>query len=237
MTPLLAFDTSTELLSIAVEADGRILARDEPGGPRASALIVPAIVDLLREARIELGDLAAIAFGQGPGAFTGLRTACAVAQGLALGAGKPVVPIDSLLAVAEDAREGATRLRVAVAMDARIEEIYAGEYVYGDGVWAVARAPLLTNAAALSARWRAEPPEVVAGSALAAFGAALDTGAARRVPGAQPRAAGMLALARRRLESGGALDAALALPVYLRDKVAQTVDERAAARAAKASRP
>src|SRR5690349_14531885 len=104
MTRLLAFDTSTEAMAIAlVLPDGGIRAVDAAGGTLASAQLVPEIMGLLADAGCTLQQLDAIAFGRGPGAFTGLRTACSVAQGLALGAGKPVLAIDSLMLVAEQA--------------------------------------------------------------------------------------------------------------------------------------
>jgi len=94
-------------------------------------------------------------------------------------------------------------------------------------------APMLTTPELLNERWRDAPAQCVAGSALAAFGPLLETGAALRVPDALPRARAMLPLARALWAQGGAVDAAQALPLYLRDKVAQTTVERAAARAAK----
>jgi tRNA threonylcarbamoyladenosine biosynthesis protein TsaB len=181
-----------------------------------------------------LAELDAIAFGRGPGAFTGLRTACSVAQGLALGARKPVLPIDTLLAVAEDARAGRDALRVWVAMDARMDEIYAAQYEFdaADG-WRTLDAPMLTTPDALHERWAAQPPEMVAGNALAAFGARLVTGTAELAPDAMPRAAAMLPLAQAMWARGEAVAPAQALPLYLRDKVAQTTEERDAVRAAK----
>ncbi len=231
---LLAFDTATEHLSIALEARGQVLSFEGRGGAQASASLIPAILALLSRAGVSLHELDAIAFGRGPGAFTGLRTACSVAQGLAFGAGKPVLPIDTLLAVAEDARGGRPDdLRVWVAMDARMNEVYAAQYAFAAGRWAVLDAPMLTTPGALSQRWQAQPPLMVAGSALAAFGAALATGEARCVPGALPRASAMLPLAQAMWQAGGALDAAQALPLYLRDKVALTTVEREAVRSAK----
>ncbi|HZT55664.1 MAG TPA: tRNA (adenosine(37)-N6)-threonylcarbamoyltransferase complex dimerization subunit type 1 TsaB [Burkholderiaceae bacterium] len=231
---LLAFDTATEHMSIALAVRGQVFAHEAAGGAQASATLIPAILALLAQAGITLRELDAIAFGRGPGAFTGLRTACSVAQGLAFGAAKPVLPIDTLLAVAEDARGGDRRAqRVGVAMDARMNEVYAARYAFGDGRWSVLDAPLLTTPEALSARWAAQPPDLVAGSALAAFGDRLATRGARRAPGALPRARAMLPLARALWAAGGAVDAALALPLYVRDKVAQTTVERDAARLAK----
>ncbi|MEP6874941.1 MAG: tRNA (adenosine(37)-N6)-threonylcarbamoyltransferase complex dimerization subunit type 1 TsaB [Burkholderiales bacterium] len=233
MESLLAFDTATELLSVAVVAHGRVLTHEAAGGAQASATLIPAILALLAKAGVTLRALDAIAFGRGPGAFTGLRTACSVAQGLAFGANKPLLPIDTLLAVAEDARAGRESLRVWVAMDARMDEVYAAQYAFADGVWAALDAPMLTTPAVLNARWQAQPPQLVAGSALAAFGARLAVGDALLAPAALPRAASMLPLARALWAQGGAVDAAHALPLYLRDKVAQTTLEREAVRAAK----
>ncbi len=231
---LLAFDTATEHLSIALAVRGEVFAHEAAGGAQASATLIPAILALLAEAGTPLHALDAIAFGRGPGAFTGLRTACSVAQGLAFGAGKPVLPIDTLLAVAEDARGGAGHpQRVWATLDARMNEVYAAQYAFADGRWATLDAPMLTSVEVLNARWRAQPPDLIAGNALTAFGAQLLTGSARRAPDALPRARAMLPLARALWADGGALDAALALPLYLRDKVAQTTLERAAARAAK----
>lgn len=232
MTTLLAFDTATERMSIALAARGRLWSHEADGGAQASAALVPAILALLAEAGVTLQQLDAIAFGRGPGAFTGLRTACSVAQGLALGAGKPVLPIDSLLVVAEDARDGDAAQNIWAVTDARMNEIYAAHYAFAAGRWTALAAPFLTTAAVLNQRWQAEPPQVVAGSALEVF-AELQPAAARRVPHAAPRAHALLPLAQAMWTDGGALDAALAIPLYVRDKVAQTTAEREAVRLAK----
>ncbi|HEY2927075.1 tRNA (adenosine(37)-N6)-threonylcarbamoyltransferase complex dimerization subunit type 1 TsaB [Piscinibacter sp.] len=231
MSVLLAFDTATEHMSIALGVHGELRLHEAAGGAQASATLIPAIMTLLGDAGLGVHDLDAIAFGRGPGAFTGLRSACAVAQGLALGAGKPVLPIDTLLAVAEDARDGDAPQRVWVAMDARMNEIYAAHYAFEAGGWTVLTAPLLSTADALNARWASDAPQAVAGSALAVFGHQLRPGAARLAPAALPRARALLALAQAAWERGEGLDPALALPLYVRDKVAQTTAEREAERA------
>ena len=241
----LAFDTATESMSVALAHDGRVHVHDAPGGALASATLIPAILGLMARAGTTLQQLDAIAFGRGPGAFTGLRTACSVAQGLAFGAGKPVLPIDTLLALAEDARvqQGSAAsalpgLRVWAVMDARMNEVYAAQYRFdgvGAALWRVLDAPMLVTPQALHARWRLDEPQCVAGNALAAFAPMLDTRTALRVPGAVPRATALLTLAQAMWDSGGAVDAALALPLYVRDKVAQTTHERDAARALKAA--
>ena len=233
MTALLAFDTATEHMSIALAVGGRVFTHESAGGALASARLIPALMGLMQEAGVSLKELDAIAFGRGPGAFTGLRTACSVAQGLAFGSAKPVLPIDSLLAVAEDARDGDADSSVWVTMDARMDEIYAAQYAYHAGQWRVLDAPRLSTPDALNERWAAEPPRRVAGNALQVFSGRLHVGGALLVPEALPRATAMLPLALALWQQGGAVDAALALPLYLRDKVAQTTLEREAARTAK----
>jgi tRNA threonylcarbamoyladenosine biosynthesis protein TsaB len=233
MTTLLAFDTATEQMSIALRVGDVVSVHESAGGAQASASLIPSLMALLANAGVGLQDLDAIAFGRGPGAFTGLRTACSVAQGLALGAGKPVLAIDSLLAVAEDARIGDAPQRVWVLVDARMSEIYAAHYALEAGRWRSLVAPMLATPALLNDLWQDEAPEAVAGNALAAFGEALATGTARRAPDALPRARAMLSLAEALWADGGAVDAALALPLYVRDKVAQTTAERELLRLAK----
>jgi tRNA threonylcarbamoyladenosine biosynthesis protein TsaB len=233
---LLAIDSSTERLALALQWAGRRWAVEEEGGAKASAHIVPRVMALLAEAGTTLQALDAIGFARGPGAFTGLRTACAVAQGLAFGAGRPVLPLDSLLVVAEDARGAAEHVDVWVAMDARMGEVYAGHYVHTAGAWTVRRAPALYELDALLALWQTAPPQAVAGSAMAAFGERLPTGAAVRFAAERSRADALLRVAQQAWDRAEAVDPALALPLYLRDKVALTTAEREALRAAEAAR-
>ncbi|HEV7578547.1 MAG TPA: tRNA (adenosine(37)-N6)-threonylcarbamoyltransferase complex dimerization subunit type 1 TsaB [Caldimonas sp.] len=230
MATLIAFDTATERMTVALRHRERVFAHDGEGGARASATLLPAILALLAEAGIALADLDAIAFGRGPGAFTGLRTACSVAQGLAFGAGRPVLPIDSLLAVAEDARGDAASLRLWALIDARMDQIYAAEYEHDASRWTTRVAPFLTDCDALAARWRAAPPAAIAGNAIGAFGARLKTGEATLFAAATPSALALLRLAAQGWADGVAVDPALALPLYVRDKVADTEAERAAQR-------
>jgi tRNA threonylcarbamoyladenosine biosynthesis protein TsaB len=233
---LLALDTATERMVVAVVAGERQWLGDEAGGALASQRLLPLLFDLLDRAGLTLGELDAVAFGRGPGAFTGLRTACSVAQGLAFGAGLPVLALDSLALVAEDAfaRHGATQ-RVWVAMDARMDEVYAAAYRRVEGDWLVEHAPALWPVAALADAWRHEPPACVAGSALAAFGARLPSASALRIETSQDRAAALARLACAAWQRGEAVDAAQALPLYLRDKVALTTAERQAAALARPS--
>jgi tRNA threonylcarbamoyladenosine biosynthesis protein TsaB len=233
---VLAFDTSTDRMSLALAVDDRVWMHEGPGGAQASAALVPALLGLLAEAGQTLAGLQAIAFGRGPGAFTGLRTACSVAQGLAFGAGLPVLPIDTLMSVAEDARTvDAACIDVWAALDARMDEVYAAHYRFNSDAWHVVSAPALYTLDALTTAWAARTPIAVAGNAIGAFGDRLQAGDAVLHPAARPQATAMLALARRAWAAREAVDAAGALPLYLRDKVALTTVERAEVKAAKLS--
>ena len=272
--PLLAFDTSTEHMAVAACGPRGVVALNLPGGAAASAQLLPQIEAVLAQAGLTLPDLAAVAFGSGPGAFTGLRTSCAVAQGLGLGLARPLLPLDSLLIVAEDAWAAAwapgthsalpiaagRAARIAVAMDARMDEVYGAVYERegGEGAregpgaaaglvegqceveaevaaWRTVRAPALYALAAWNEVLDEEATMLrgLAGTALAAFGARLHSPAGVPVQRAEHnRAAALLRLAQQAFVAGAAVDAAAALPLYLRDKVAQTTAERAAAKAA-----
>jgi tRNA threonylcarbamoyladenosine biosynthesis protein TsaB len=248
LASLLAFDTSTEQLSVALCCAAGSFSHNEPGGALASARLVPAVMQLLARGGLALQQLDAIAFGCGPGAFTGLRTSAAVAQGLALGAGLPVLALDSLMIVAEDARaqmaarlptagpaprDAAAPLDIAVCMDARMDEVYAGHYRWEGERWLARTAPALYSLPALAALgWQAQ---LLCGSALTAFGERLPwaDAASLRLASERDRAGAMLRVAAQQWRLGRALDAAQALPLYLRDKVASTTAERAAAKALK----
>lgn len=230
---LLAFDTSTDTLSIAVQRGDAVWQHTGAGGAQASAALIPAIQRLLAEAGLGFDTLDAIVFGRGPGSFTGLRTACAVAQGLAFGArsgqGTPVLPVDTLLAVAEEARHQHGCTQVLAVLDARMNEVYSAHCTWQEATrqWSTdadfglcaPEALTLTDAAL----W------TVAGNAQAAYGERL-LPQARHVA-ALPTATALLRLAPALLAAGAAVPASEALPRYIRDKVAQTTAEREALRA------
>jgi tRNA threonylcarbamoyladenosine biosynthesis protein TsaB len=224
MHKLLAFDTSTERLSIAVLNGDRLFEHSGVGGAQSSTTLLPLILQLLRDASLTLGELDAIAFGRGPGSFTGLRTACAVAQGLAFGAGVWVLPVDTLQAVAEYAHHRFGVARVVAVLDARMEQVYAAAYVF-DGSAADGEAQLLAPEALVV-------PEgfALAGNAFTAYSDRLPPASARHE--ALPTAAAMLRLAPALLAAGRTVAPADAMPLYIRDKVAQTTEERAALKAA-----
>ncbi|MDO5288300.1 MAG: tRNA (adenosine(37)-N6)-threonylcarbamoyltransferase complex dimerization subunit type 1 TsaB [Pseudomonadota bacterium] len=244
---LLAFDTSTEHLSVAVQHGARRWQHQGPGGAQASAALIPAVQALLAQAGLALGEVQAIVFGRGPGSFTGLRTACAVAQGLAWGAGLPVLPVDTLQAVAQAARAShapqAERLHVLALLDARMNEIYSAPWVWQHGQWQALAAPRVGPAGALAvpqAVPQPDPqPDMAAGAAPAPWllaGNVFDLpalalppalAACPRVP-ALPSASALLDLAPALWAAGAAVPPEQALPLYIRDKVAQTTAERLA---------
>lgn len=254
----LAIDTSTERLSVAVGAAGAaepLAAHDGPGGAQASAVLLPTIDALLRRVGWRLAELDGIVFGQGPGSFTGLRTACAVVQGLAVAArpgGLPVLPLGTLLAVAEDARHRtaprADGLDVVAALDARMDEIYTASYRWRAGQgWQVRSPARLVSPAQLPVHAASAPmhsddgaalPTLLAGNVMPVYGERLPT--AWREPQAVlawPNAAALLRLAAAGIQAGHCTNAAGAQPLYVRDKVALTVDEQAALRAQRTANP
>ena len=232
----LAFDTSTDRMSVALTDGVCVWQHSGPGGAQASSTLIPAILALLAESGMALGSLDAIAFGRGPGSFTGLRTACAVAQGLAFGAnhgaGIAVLPIDTLMALAEEARfqhagtqaVDAGSLSITALLDARMDEIYVQSYEF-DGQ--VCR-PL--DLCRLMRPENIELPAaatLLAGNVFGVYAGRLPSalGALPRVE-ALPTAAALLRLAPALAAAGQCVPAALALPLYVRDKVALTTEER-----------
>ncbi|WP_374483345.1 tRNA (adenosine(37)-N6)-threonylcarbamoyltransferase complex dimerization subunit type 1 TsaB [Zoogloea sp.] len=223
---ILALETSTEHGSVALLDGACIVERPVRGRPGHSETILPEVRALLKEAAVTLAELDAIAFGAGPGAFTGLRLACGAAQGLALGAGKPVVPVCTLEALAEQCEQPS----IFVAADARMSEVYFAAYRRVDGRLVEQLAPACAVPAAV-----ALPPEgdwFGFGSAFGAYGDTLIPALGGRLAGFDasplPRASAVARLAAGRFASGLAIDAALAAPLYVRDKVAMTTAERLA---------
>lgn len=221
---LLALDTSTEYCSVALLRDGELSFREAHAVQRHSELILPMIEDLLVYSGLGLAQLDGIAFGAGPGSFTGLRIACGVAQGLAFGAGLPVVPIGTLAALAQEA--GAPK--VIAALDARMGEIYHAAYRRDAERWTEMAAPSVGPAQS------APPLEgegwFGCGSGFAAYADAL----AKRyrgqlngvAAGLHPHARSIARLAAPVLAAGGGVPPEQAAPVYVRDKVALKMHEQ-----------
>ena len=232
---LLAFDTSTDVMSLAVQRTQDGVAEwwqhTAPGGAQTSANLIPALQQLMAQAQLQFSQLDAIVFGCGPGSFTGLRTACAVAQGLAFGVKVPVLPVDTLLAVAEDARHthaaAQDRFEVTALLDARMDEMYAACYVFDSARWSQTQGHSLIRPEDLVG----DADGAWVGNVFAPYGTRLPATGALRLD-ALPTAAALLRLAPALLAAGAAVPADQALPLYVRDKVAKTTAERAAEKAA-----
>jgi len=222
---ILALDTSTEYCSVALWQDGAVIERCELAGQRHSEMLIAMLDGLLEDAGVKIKQVDGIAFGKGPGSFTGVRIACGVTQGLALGANLPVVGVCTLEALAE----AAGKSRVVAALDARMGEVYHAAYQRHDDGWAVVSGPCLCKpdaAPSLSGEnWFGK------GSGFAAHGAALRARYGTQLQGADgaaiPQAAAIARLGAAQFIKGHGADAAQALPLYLRDKVALKTFERA----------
>lgn len=224
---ILAFETSGEAGSIALQCEQQTRSLPLEAGPSQSASALARVRQLLAEGGVRLEDLDAIAFSSGPGAFTGLRLGCGLAQGLAMGARLGVVPIGTLDALAAQIDDG----QVVAAIDARMGELYWASYRCVGGV----PNPMHEACCVAPAGWSLadEVGEVTAiGSAFGVHREALATELLARftmvLDDRMPAAAEVARLAARRLEHEAALDPALALPFYVRNKVAQTTRERLA---------
>lgn len=219
---ILALETSTESGSCALWRDGELSQRECPAGRSHSETLLPLVRELLAEAGIGVGRLDGIAFGVGPGAFTGLRVACGAAQGLAVAADLPLLPVTSLETMA--AASGAEQ--VLALLDARMGEVYAARYQLSDGQ------PCRQGEIRVLAPAAIELPDsgwLACGNALAAYpelAARIAAAGLASRPDILPTAAWAARLAAPRLAAGGGIDPALAAPLYVRDKVAKTVAER-----------
>ena len=234
----LALETSTDTLSIAVARGNQTWHYSGAGAAQSSPNMIPQSMALLAQAGLTVRDLQAVVFGRGPGAFTGLRTSCAVAQGLAFGANVPVLPIDTLLAVAEEARHvqgHAAQQRVLAVMDARMAQAYVAAYEYTAGTWHCVQAPTLQSPEQLTwpSAWQGAD-FVVAGNAHAVYGACWPAALQAPHVAVLPTATALLRLAPQAWAQGDAVPPEQALPLYVRDKVAQTTQERLQAKAATA---
>ncbi|MGQ0658349.1 MAG: tRNA (adenosine(37)-N6)-threonylcarbamoyltransferase complex dimerization subunit type 1 TsaB [Chromatiales bacterium] len=222
---LLAIDTSTEACSAALHADGRIHERFELASQRHAELILPMCDAVLADAGLTLRDLDGLAVGRGPGAFTGVRIAIGVIQGMSLGTALKIACISTLAALALATRREHSATRVITAIDARMSEVYYGAYTFditGGPRELVPECVCKPEAVSL--------PEgndwAGAGSGFAAYGERLQSRLhsclGQVLPDCHPHAQDVATLALGVFARGEAVDAEYALPVYLRDRVADT---------------
>jgi tRNA threonylcarbamoyladenosine biosynthesis protein TsaB len=219
-----AVETATEWCSVALWVDGKVVSLERRAGNRQGEFVLPMLEQLFERVSVGMKDLDAIAFGAGPGAFTGLRIACGVAQGLAFARGLPVIGISTLEATAEES--GATR--ALVALDARMSEVYYAAFEKRSATWH-ALVP-----ASCVAPDKVEVPAgegwLGCGSGFAVYRERMESrlrGVLSRIaPEVRPSALAVARLAAPRLAAGEGIDAALAIPHYIRDKVALTTAEQ-----------
>jgi tRNA threonylcarbamoyladenosine biosynthesis protein TsaB len=226
---ILAIDTATESCSAALLLDGRLLQREQLLERGAAETILPMVEELLTEAGVRLSMLRAIAFGRGPGAFTGVRLAASVTQGLAFGAGLQVVPVSDLQALAQRVFDEAGAVeRVLVCTDARMHEVYWGCFERAaDGFARPTSEERVTRPeeVTLPPPWAIRPG--AASGRLAGVGSGFTAYPRLReelqldavLEGRLPRAAEIARLAVREVAAGRIFSAEQALPVYLRDDV------------------
>jgi tRNA threonylcarbamoyladenosine biosynthesis protein TsaB len=237
-----AFETSSETVSIAVSRGGQIYSRDIANSAKQNAeLALPTLHALLAEAKMTMADIDAVAYGQGPGSFTGVRIACGLAQGLAFGLGKGVIGVTSLMLLAAQADAD----NVIVAIDARMGEIYLAVYEKNNAApmgYVEVIAPMLARPDALADLVLPSHDYVGIGSAFdvpelaAQIQQALGDKLKRTIVNAFPRARDLIHLASKQVEAIGqdALRAPQdAAPIYLRNNVAMTIAEREIFHAAK----
>jgi tRNA threonylcarbamoyladenosine biosynthesis protein TsaB len=224
---ILAVETSTELCSVALLRGAELFVEEAMAENRHSEMLVPMLRRVLERSHLDARDMDAFAFGQGPGSFTGIRIACGIVQGLAFASDRPVVPVPSLLALAEQSNER----RVLAAFDARMNEAYLAAYARNGADWDEIVAPRLADATGLPSlpgrRW------IATGSGferLPWLREAYRETVEMRLAGDLPRAGAVARLAARALARGDAVAAERAVPLYLRDKVALTIEERRARR-------
>ena len=226
---LLALDTATNWLSVACGDETRWHELGEPSGEKHSQRVLPLIGEVLAEAGWAVADVDGIAFGSGPGSFTGVRIACGVAQGLAFGINAPLVGVPTLLAMAHAAwREGGTT-RAIVCLDARMREVYAAAYWRQDDRWHTCLEPAVVKPQEVRLPQSAGGQWFGLGNGFAVYPELQSiTGIARIAPSAAPSARAIGELARPRFAAGEGVAAADARPLYVRHRVALTTRERAA---------
>jgi tRNA threonylcarbamoyladenosine biosynthesis protein TsaB len=225
---IVAIETSTELASVALLCGDRLSSRESSGAQTHSMTVLGLLQEVLREQGMALEQCHALAFGSGPGSFTGVRTACGLAQGLAFGANLPVVPVVTLLAMADAARNQGAGDNIMAVLDARMGEVYWAQYRF-DEQWHIVSEPCLSA-----------PEQVIAQEASCAAGNGLAAYADRftglqpvhRWPELMPHASQIALLGREFAQQGQGVHAREAQPLYLRNKVALTTAERTAANGA-----
>jgi tRNA threonylcarbamoyladenosine biosynthesis protein TsaB len=223
MSTILAIETSAEIASVALLHDGVMTADQASGVATHSQTLLPMVQALLANAGVLLSDCDAIAFGAGPGSFTGVRTACGIAQGLAYGAQRPLLPIVTLLAMAQNCREQTGADNIVAILDARMGEIYWAQYRF-ENEWRIVIPPTLSAPQSVAPSGHV----TVCGNGLKAYAAAFESYrfAASGMDDLIPHAKQIALLGSAAFAQGLGVAARDAEPLYLRNKVALTTSER-----------
>lgn len=219
---LLALDTSTDACSVALDIEGQVFTRFELAPRRHAEIILPLIEQVLSEAELQVKQLDAIAFGRGPGAFTGLRIACGVTQGIAFAADLPVVPVSTLAALAQGGYRASGHEKIIAAIDARMGEVYWGLFQLTQG--GLMQAVSEERVSALADLDLPQGDDLWAGIGSGWGTAAAPAAQIRQrlcdvTPQLLPDARDILSLAKPAYLQGTYVAAAQALPIYLRNKV------------------
>lgn len=220
MTTLLALDTATEACSVALLHDGRVLSHYEVAPRLHAQRLLPMIQQLLGEAGIAAAQLDAIAFGRGPGAFTGVRIAIGVVQGLAFALDRPVLPVSNLAVLAQRALREQGASQVAAAIDARMDEVYWGCYRVEAGEMRLCGQEAVLPPEQTEVPRGSQGSWFAAGTGWGTFGGRIPLQPSGQDGAMLPHAEDLLTLARFAWARGEALPADQAQPVYLRDQVA-----------------
>ncbi|MFL9880413.1 tRNA (adenosine(37)-N6)-threonylcarbamoyltransferase complex dimerization subunit type 1 TsaB [Herbaspirillum rhizosphaerae] len=224
MSIILALETSTELASAALLNGDELIARESLGVQTHSETILPMIQQLLAQAGIALSRCDAIAFGVGPGSFTGVRTACGVVQGLAFGSDLPVVPVVTLEAMAQACFESAQSTDVLSILDARMGEVYWAQYRHHADGWQIVVEPTLSAAVNVQAQGVVQ----ACGNGLTAYAQdfSAQAFAVNGLAQLMPHASQVARLGAKAFQQGRTIPLQDAQPLYLRNKVALTTAER-----------
>lgn len=220
MTTLLAIDTATEACSVALLHESRTVSRYAVIPRLHAQQVLPMMQEVLDEAGIRLAEVDAIAFGRGPGAFTGLRIATGVVQGLAFALDKPVLPVSTLATIAQRALREDGASQVAVAIDARMNEVYWGCYVAENGLMQLRGMEQVCSPEQATLPRIAEGNWLAAGTGWQAYAGQIPVKVSGQASEALPHAEDLLALALYDWQQGAAVTAEQAVPIYLRDQVA-----------------
>lgn len=226
MSTIIAIDTSSDIASVALMRGETVRSASSEGFSTHSLTALPMLQELLKKEGLAISDCDAVAFGCGPGSFTGIRTACGIVQGLSFGMAMPVVPVVTLEAMAETCRFQTGANDVLALLDARMHEVYWAQYRHENGKWTTVTGPRLTAASGVAP----EGNPVFCGNGLAAYAGELEAvaGKTRQYPAIYPHAEAVARLAKARFARGETISASQIQPLYLRNKVALKTAERLA---------